>query len=602
MSGNRTIFFKLFIFIVSLLFILRLFYLQIYDTSSQQLSANNILHLETVFPSRGIIVDANDKIIVENQPVYDFYVIPNQLIISDTSQLLKIFNISLDKFHEIIHKAKKYSKHKPSIFYSGITHQEFAYMQNQFSNFKGIYHVAKPIRDYPKPQLTHLLGHVGEISSQQLINDSTNYYKIGDLIGIGGIEKYYEKSLRGTKGYELKVYDVKGQSVGSYNNALNDSLVLNGKKIKLSIDSDLQIYIEKLLINKVGSVVAIEPSTGNVLAMASSPDFDLNFLTGRDYSKNYLTLQNDSLKPIFNRALMATYPPGSMFKLIQSLIGLQNNLINYHDKIFIDHSNIGDLAPIGYYDLKQAIIKSSNNYFFKLFRKIINREKDSNTYVDSRLGLIEWNNYVKNFGLGSSLNIDMPILSSGFVPSYNYYDDLYGRNRWKFSNIYSLSIGQGELLVTPLQMANLAAIIANRGIYYTPKIAIEIDGKKVMNQTRINTDIDINHYNYIIDAMEDAVKLGSARRGYMNDIILCGKTSTVQNPHGYDHSGFIGFAPKKKPKIAISSYIENAGQGGRAAVSIASLAVEYYINNGIKRKWLEEYVLLGDFIDEEDTE
>ena len=356
--------------------------------------------------------------------------------------------------------------------------------------------------------------------------------------------------MRGTKGYELKVYDVKGQSVGSYNNALNDSLVVNGNKIKLSIDSDLQIYIEKLLINKVGSVVAIEPSTGNVLAMASSPDFNLNFLTGRDYSKNYLALQNDSLKPIFNRALMATYPPGSMFKLIQSLIGLQNNLVNYNDKIFIDHSNIGDLAPIGYYDLKQAIIKSSNNYFFKLFRKIINRKKDSNTYVDSRLGLIEWNNYVKNFGLGSSLNIDMPILSSGFVPSYNYYDDLYGRNRWKFSNIYSLSIGQGELLVTPLQMANLAAIIANRGIYYTPKIMIEIDGKKVVNQTRINTDIDINHYNYIIDAMEDAVKLGSARRGYMNDIILCGKTSTVQNPHGYDHSGFIGFAPKEKPKIA----------------------------------------------------
>ena len=374
MNGNRTIFFKLFILIVSLLFVSRLFFLQIYDTSSQQLSANNILHLETVFPSRGIIVDANDKIIVENQPVYDFYIIPNQLIISDTSQFLKTFNLSLDKFHEIINKAKKYSKHKPSIFYSGITHQEFAYMQNQFSNFKGIYHVAKPIRYYPKPQLTHLLGHVGEINSQQLINDSINYYKIGDLIGIGGIEKYYEKSLRGTKGYELKVYDVKGQSVGSYNNALNDSLVSNGKKIKLSIDSDLQIYIEKLLINKVGSVVAIEPSTGNVLAMASSPDFDLNFLTGRDYSKNYLTLQNDSLKPIFNRALMATYPPGSMFKLIQSLIGLQKNLVNYNDKIFIDHSNIGDLAPIGYYDLKQAIIKSSNNYFFKLFRKIINRK------------------------------------------------------------------------------------------------------------------------------------------------------------------------------------------------------------------------------------
>ena len=350
-----------------------------------------------------------------------------------------------------------------------MSHYEFAVIQNQFSSYEGIYHIAKPIRHYPNSQLAHLLGHVAEINLKQLNKDTSNYYKAGDLIGIGGIEKYYENVLRGNKGYELKIYDVKGQSAGSYNNSSNDSLVSNGKQLHLSVDSKLQLYIEKLLYGKIGSVVAIEPSSGNILAMASAPTFDPNFLTGKNYSKNYLVLQKDTLKPIFNRALMATYPPGSMFKLIQALIGLQENHVNYEDKIFIDHSNIGDLAPVGYYDLKKAIVKSSNNYFFKLFRKMINKMKDSNTYIDSRLGLIEWHDYIKKFGLGSSLSIDMPIVSSGFIPSYSYYDNLYGPNRWKFSNIYSLSIGQGELLVTPLQMANLAAIIANKGFFLYTK-------------------------------------------------------------------------------------------------------------------------------------
>ena len=602
MNGDKSILFKLFVFLISTIFVIRLFYLQLYDSRFKQLSANNILHVETVFPARGIVLDKNEEIVVENEPSYDFFIIPNQLKVLDTVSFLESFNLSLDELKYIFDKAKKYSAYKPSIFHRGMSHYEFAVIQNQFSSYEGIYHIAKPIRHYPNSQLAHLLGHVAEINLKQLNKDTSNYYKAGDLIGIGGIEKYYENVLRGNKGYELKIYDVKGQSAGSYNNSSNDSLVSNGKQLHLSVDSKLQLYIEKLLYGKIGSVVAIEPSSGSILAMASAPTFDPNFLTGKNYSKNYLLLQKDTLKPIFNRALMATYPPGSMFKLIQALIGLQENHVNYEDKIFIDHSNIGDLAPVGYYDLKKAIVKSSNNYFFKLFRKMINKMKDSNTYIDSRLGLIEWHDYIKKFGLGSSLSIDMPIVSSGFIPSYSYYDNLYGPNRWKFSNIYSLSIGQGELLVTPLQMANLAAIIANKGFFYTPKIVDKIDAIDIPIGDRIYTPIDTNHYNLIIDAMEEVVSLGSGRRAFMDYLTLCGKTSTVQNPHGYDHSGFIGFAPKEKPVIAISAYIENSGQGGRAAASIASLATEYYINKNVKRKWLEEYVLIGDFIDEEDKE
>ena len=602
MNGDKSILFKLFVFLISTIFVIRLFYLQLYDSRFKQLSANNILHVETVFPARGIVLDKNEEIVVENEPSYDFFIIPNQLKVLDTVSFLESFNLSLDELTYIFDKAKKYSAYKPSIFHRGMSHYEFAVIQNQFSSYEGIYHIAKPIRHYPNSQLAHLLGHVAEINLKQLNKDTSNYYKAGDLIGIGGIEKYYENVLRGNKGYELKIYDVKGQSAGSYNNSSNDSLVSNGKQLHLSVDSKLQLYIEKLLYGKIGSVVAIEPSSGSILAMASAPTFDPNFLTGKNYSKNYLLLQKDTLKPIFNRALMATYPPGSMFKLIQALIGLQENHVNYEDKIFIDHSNIGDLAPVGYYDLKKAIVKSSNNYFFKLFRKMINKMKDSNTYIDSRLGLIEWHDYIKKFGLGSSLSIDMPIVSSGFIPSYSYYDNLYGPNRWKFSNIYSLSIGQGELLVTPLQMANLAAIIANKGFFYTPKIVDKIDAIDIPIGDRIYTPIDTNHYNLIIDAMEEVVSLGSGRRAFMDYLTLCGKTSTVQNPHGYDHSGFIGFAPKEKPVIAISAYIENSGQGGRAAASIASLATEYYINKNVKRKWLEEYVLIGDFIDEEDKE
>jgi penicillin-binding protein 2 len=602
MSGDKTFVFKLLLFSIFFILSSRLFYLQIYEDKYHELAENNTVHLESVYPSRGIITDRNDSVIVENQPTYDFYIIPKQFWTTDTSQLLNSFSISENELYEKFNKAKRYSLYRPSIFYKGMDHSTFASVQSKLYDFKGIYHSPKPTRYYPKPILPHVLGYVSEINSYQLNKDSSNYYSAGDLVGYSGVEQSYERLLRGVKGYKLKLYDVNGVSAGSFNDGKEDVLVSNGEKLKLTIDSELQLYVERLLNGKVGSVVAIEPRSGEILAIASSPTYDPNLLSGKEFSKNYLNLQTDSLKPIYNRALMATYPPGSMFKLIQGLIGLEEGLVRYDDQLYIDLKSIGDLAPAGNYDLKKAIVKSSNNYFFKLFRKIINQNINDNTFIDSNIGLNKWSKYVKMFGLGSNLSFNVSSVNSGYIPNSKYYDTYYGTNRWKFSNVYSLSIGQGELLVTPLQMANFAAIMANRGFYYNPNLILEINGKPSVKTPIKKLNISRDHFDYIVDAMEEVVKSGSARRAYMPGLDICGKTSTVQNPHGYDHSGFIGFAPKEEPKIAIAAYIENSGWGGRAAASISSLVAEKYIFNDIKRKWLEDYVIKGEFIDEEDKQ
>ncbi|MEC7857765.1 MAG: penicillin-binding transpeptidase domain-containing protein, partial [Bacteroidota bacterium] len=600
--GDKSFIFKL--LLVSIFFILssRLFYLQIYEDKYHELSENNTVHLESVYPSRGIITDRNDSVIVENRPTYDFYIIPKQFWTTDTSQLLNSFVISKNQFYEKFNRAKNYSLYRPSIFYKGMDHSTFASIQSKLYDFKGVFHSPKPTRYYPNPILSHVLGYVAEINSFQLNTDSSNYYSAGDLVGHSGVEQSFERSLRGVKGYKLKLYDVNGVSAGSFNDGKEDILVSNGQKLKLTIDSQLQLYVERLLKGKVGSVVAIEPGSGEILAIASSPTYDPNLLSGKEFSKNYLNLQIDSLKPIYNRALMATYPPGSMFKLIQGLIGLEEGLVKYDDQLYIDLKSIGDLAPAGNYDLKKAIVKSSNNYFFKLFKKIINQNINDNTFIDSNIGLNKWSKYVKMFGLGSNLNFNISSVNSGYIPNSKYYDTYYGTNRWKFSNVYSLSIGQGELLVTPLQMANFAAIMANRGFYYNPNLILEINGKPFVKTPIKKLNISSDHFDYVADAMEEVVKSGSARRAYMPGLDICGKTSTVQNPHGYDHSGFIGFAPKEEPKIAIAAYIENSGWGGRAAASISSLVAEKYIFNNIKRKWLEDYVIKGEFIDEEDKQ
>ena len=419
MSGDKTIIFKLLLFCIFITLSFRLFYLQIYEDKYKELSQNNTVHLESVYPSRGIITDRYDSVIVENQPSYDFYIIPKQFWAKDTTQLLNSFSISKNEFDEKFIKAKKYSQYRPSIFYKGMDHFTFASIQSKLYDYKGIYHSPKPTRYYPKPISPHVLGYVAEINSYQLNKDSSEYYSAGDLVGYSGIEQSYEQYLRGIKGYKLKLYDVNGVSAGTFNAGKDDVQVSNGDIIKLTIDSDLQSYVEMLLKGKVGSVVVIEPNSGEILAIASSPSYDPNLLSGKDFSSNYLKLQVDSLKPIYNRALMATYPPGSMFKLIQGLIGLEEGLVNYNDQVYIDLKSIGDLAPAGSYDLKKAIVKSSNNYFFKLFRKIINQNKNKNTFIDSNIGLNKWSEYVKMFGLGSNLNFN--ISSSSLQHKFHHY-------------------------------------------------------------------------------------------------------------------------------------------------------------------------------------
>ena len=604
MNENRQYIIISIVLIISFIFLFRLFQLQIFTNTYQLLSEKNIIQENTIFPSRGIIYDRNNNIIVENKPIYDLMIVPNEVNLIDTTFFLKLLNIDKDFFIEKFNKAKNYSYIKPSLFYKGISNKEFFLIQEEIGKFPGFYIAAKTVREYPNNISSHVMGYVGEIGLKELEKDTFNNYKTGDYIGISGIEKTYENQLKGRKGYIYKIYNVKGESIGSYKNKENDVVVKKGNNLISTIDIDLQLYIEKLLSNKIGSVVAIEPNTGEILAIASSPSYNPNLLSGRLYSDNFISLKNDSLKPLFNRSTSAMYPPGSMFKLIQSLIALEEKVIDPYYKYFVNNTIIGDLAPSGYYDLRKAIVLSSNNFFYRLFRKIINQNFDSNTYTDSMLGLEIWNSYVKEFGLGTKLGKDLYSISDGFIPDVNYYNNLYGKNRWKFSNIYSLSIGQGELLVTPIQMANLAVIIANRGKYISPHIIKSIE--KYPNNfvdiehDFIKTSIKPENYSYIVDAMEDVVESGSARRAYMYDIKICGKTSTVENPHGYDHSGFIGFAPKIKPKIAIASYIENSGWGGRAAASISSLAIEYYLNKKVNRKWLEEYVLKGEFIDYEE--
>ena len=353
------------------------------------------------------------------------------------------------------------------------------------------------------------------------------------------------------------------------------------------------------MAGKIGSVVAIEPSTGEVLAFVSSPSYDPSLLSGRDFSKNYSKLSQDSLKPLFNRPLMAMYPPGSIFKIVQGLIALEEGVIRENDQLYCDGSLIGDHAAPGYYDMHKAIMYSSNNYFFKVFRLLINRKVEESPFKDAPIGITKWKDRVHQFGLGQPLGIDLPNERAGKVPGIETYNAMYGTGRWKFSNISSLSIGQGELLMNPIQMANLAAIMANKGYYYKPHIVKGVGSTNYLRpeyKTKISTGISDKHFPVIIEGMKDAL-YGTAPRAIIPDIVICGKTGTAENPHGEDHSVFMAFAPKEDPKIAISVYVENAGWGGRAAGSIASLIIEKYLRGEITRLWLENYVLKGYFGD-----
>ncbi|HMP98713.1 MAG TPA: penicillin-binding transpeptidase domain-containing protein, partial [Cyclobacteriaceae bacterium] len=530
-----------------------------------------------------------------NTPEFDLMVIPKDVSNLDTALFTSLFQITLKDFEERMLAARRYSRVKPSVFIKQLSNQDFAGIQDYMDLFPGFFIQPRTTRGYTSPSLANALGYVSEISKNQLARDSNRYYRQGDYIGQSGIEAYYEEVLRGKRGVRYKLRNVQGVEKGKFNDGKWDTLSIPGKSLLTTIDLNLQAYGEKLLKGKTGSIVAIEPKTGEILAFVSGSFYDPAMLTGRKFSSNFSELTRDSLKPLFNRPLMAMYPPGSIFKMVQSLIALQEGVISYETVFPCNRQLVNCHNHANPSDLFGAIKNSCNPYFHQTFRRIINQNKSPNTFIDSRIGLDTWKSYVDRFGLGKPLGVDLPSEKGGQMPSSALYNRIYGEGSWKFSTIYSLSIGQGEMLVTPLQMANLAVIIANKGYYYTPHMVRAVEGEEDIAYRRFETGIDAKYFEFVQLAMAEAI-YGTAGRAAISDIKIAGKTGTAENPHGEDHSVFMAFAPYEDPKIAISVYVENAGWGGRAAASIASLMIEQYLRGSIKRPYLEDYVLKGEFI------
>jgi penicillin-binding protein 2 len=580
--------------VIGLLFIGRLFMIQVVDDEYTSSADNQALRFITQYPSRGIIYDRHGKILVQNQAAFDLMVVPRQVEGIDTMAFCALLEISIEEFEARLQQAKAYSNYRASIFQKQLTADEYARVAENLYRFSGFYGQKRSLRIYPDSAAAHVLGYIGEVNTRDIEADTV--YKSGDFIGISGLERQYEKVLRGERGQEVLMVDVHNTVQGRYRNGQLDVPARAGINLITSLDLELQKYGERLMQNKKGSIVAIEPRTGEVLCLISSPTYDPNLLVGVKRAKNYqLLVQNDSLDPLFNRALAAQYPPGSIFKIVQSLVALQEGSITEHTGIPCNKALVGCHNHPSAQNLREAIQMSCNPYFHQVFKRTINRGISNNYFEDSAIGLEAWEKRVRKFGLGQRLGLDLPNLKSGSIPDVALYDRIYGARRWAFSTIYSVSIGQGEVEVVPLQMANLAAIFANRGYYVDPHIVKAFDGETdapLQFETH-STEIDQAFYDPIIDAMQWVVDRpgGTARRARIDSIIVCGKTGTAENPHGEDHSVFIAFAPRESPRIAIAVYVENAGFGGTWAAPIASLMIEQYLRGEVRDTIKENYVL-----------
>ncbi|HMJ69108.1 MAG TPA: penicillin-binding protein 2 [Cyclobacteriaceae bacterium] len=601
-EGRREILQVVFV-LIGIIFLLKLFFIQVVDSKYKDLANSNAILPQVEYPSRGLIYDRNNKLIAYNTPEFDVEVILQDVKKFDTARFCDVFKMGKEevkKAFKDMKARKEYSRFKPTVFIDQLAASEYARLSDFMDEFPGFYIVARTSRAYSTGSLANALGYVSEISKDRLDHDTTErVYKQGDYIGQSGIEAYYEKMLRGKRGMRYKLRNVKGVEKGSWNSGAYDTLSVPGTDLITGIDLELQQYAEFLLNGKAGSIVAIEPSSGEILTLVSGPSYDPNLLTGRKYSNNFKLISTDTMKPLFNRPLMAQYRPGSIFKIAQAMTALQMGVVTPETRIPCDRSIIDCHGPHSNEDLRGAIANSCNPYFYNVLRRMVNKGETNDPFSDTRVGLADWNKYMWSFGFGHKLGIDLPNEKGGSVPTPEDYDRWYGGRPWKFSNIYSISIGEGENLVVPLQMANFAATVANRGYYITPHIvkAIGRDGKTPSQYTEKHyTKIDSKNFDIAIDAMEAVVDHGTATRARMPDMIVCGKTGSVQNEPRPDHSVFIAFAPRDNPKIAISVYVEYSGQGARAAASIASLLMEKYINGEVKRPYLEQYVLAGHFI------
>ncbi|QGY45094.1 penicillin-binding protein 2 [Maribellus comscasis] len=583
--------------VIGLVYIIRLFSLQVVDSTYKQFATNNILREIVQYPARGLIYDRNGKLLVINKAAYDLLITPREVKTFDTLQLCNLLEITREELEIKIQEAKDYSRYKPSILVKQIPPESYANLQEQLYKFRGFHTQSRTLREYETTAASHVLGYVGEVTASDIKNSA--YYNMGDYIGVSGIEKTYEEALRGTKGVQKKLVDVHNRIQGSFLDGQEDVPAQIGKNVTSSIELDLQLYAEKLFQNKIGSVVAIEPSTGEILAMVSAPTYDPGLLVGRVRGSNYAKLVADTLKPLFNRALLAEYPPGSTFKILNVLIGLQEQAINLYTRfscagpastpIRCTHNHVTPLGPI------QAIKESCNPFLWNTFRAIINKGKTS---AD---GFNMWREYVQSFGLGKKLGSDLQYENKGNVPTEEYYNRFYGAGHWNAMTVRSLAIGQGELGITPLQLANYCAAIANKGYYYIPHVVKEVEGEKLKEDflEKVNTNISEEFFEPVIEGMQRVVETTNASV-FMKipEVVMCGKTGTVQNPHGEDHSAFMAFAPKDNPRIAISVYVENSGYGSMFAAPIASLLVEKYLKGEVEesRKWVEERMLNIDLI------
>lgn len=586
------------VILIGMIFIVRLFFLQVVDKSYRISAENNSRRVVTLFPARGLVYDRNGELMVYNQAAYDLMISPFQLQKFDTLELIDILDISKEQLMNGISKAYD-PRTRRDPFIKQLSPETYAVLQEKLYKFPGFYVQPRTLRKYARNIAAHVLGYVGEVNDKVIERDK--YYSMGDYIGISGIEKTYETHLRGEKGKEVYNVDVHGRVQGPYEEGRYNEPAVVGKNLVSSIDSDLQEYGERLMDNFRGSIVAIEPSTGEILALVSAPDYSPDLLVGRVRTKNYIRLLQDTLKPLFNRALMAQYPPGSTFKLVNALVGLEEERVGISTKYYCDLGYYYGSVRVGCHshrtplNLPEAIQNSCNAYFCNVFRRLIEDPK----FANSAEALDNWKERVMSFGFGQKLQTDFTNELSGSVPGSSLYNSIYGENRWKFITVISLAIGQGELAITPIQMTNMTCAIANKGYFYRPHVIKSIVGKDEIDprfMEKQHTAFDTSHFAVVIEGMEAAVNGGAgstARIARIPDITVCGKTGTAENPHGEDHSIFVAFAPRENPKIAISVYIENGGFGSTYAAPVASLMIEKYLTDTISysRNWIEQRML-----------
>lgn len=584
--------------------------LQLFTPAYKKLAENNVVRKEIVYPARGSVYDRNGTLLVGNQRSYDLMVIPRMVKNLDTAALAKYTDTPLDYLRYKLKRAKRYSRHLPSPLVKSIEKESGMRLLERIHQFPGIYLEERTARHYPIPIAANVLGYISQVSPTTI--KKKPYYFRNDNIGITGVEKTYEDTLRGEKGFKYINKDAHSRSKGSYEDGKNDTKSIPGKDITLTIDANLQLYAEKLMQNKKGAIVAIEPSTGEILTLVSSPTYDPNLLIGRRRSKNYSILEKDTLTPLYDRSLVGLYPPGSTFKLVNALIGLQEGVISpstsfpcSHGWRFSSKLKVGCHSHRSPLNLKQSIAQSCNAYYCYTFQRLIDRNDNT------RINYDKWTNYVESFGLGNFLNNDLHTGKRGLVPSSKYYDRNYPFS-WKAPTVISLAIGQDALLVTPIQMANMCAAIANRGHFYTPHILSEVNKQPItIEQFTVpkKIDIDKRHFETVIAGMQEVIdgKKGTAKNARINGIEICGKTGTAENfkrKNGKrvqlkDHSIFIAFAPKDNPKIALAVYVENAGWGSSYGSPIASLLIEEYLTGTVERKALEKKITEANLLDED---